>query len=178
MSRVGNKPVVVPSNVKIACKDGVVSVEGGKEKLSFTVPSLVDVTVKDSSVSVSRKAESRQASALQGTTRSIINNMVIGVTKGFKKELSIIGVGYRAQIAGSKLTLFLGYSHPVVYNVPKGIKLTVEENTKIFVEGADKHLVGEVSATIRRFRPPEPYKGKGIRYVDEHIFMKEGKSVG
>lgn len=177
MSRVGNKPVEVPSSVKISLDKGVVSVEG-KEKLSTAIPPMVDVELGESTVVVKpRKADNRKARAMQGLARSLINNMVIGVTDGFRKELQIIGVGYRAQMGGSKLTLNLGYSHPVEYEVPKGIKVSVAEN-KIIVEGADKQLVGEVAATIRRFRPPEPYKGKGIRYVDEHVAIKEGKSVG
>lgn len=178
MSRLGNKPVSVPSDVKVLLKDGAIDIEKGKEKLSMQLNSLVSVKLEGSEVHVSRLEDSNKARAMHGMTRSIINNMVIGVSQGFKKELTIIGVGYKAQIAGSKLTLSLGYSHPVEYQVPQGIKLQVVENTKITIEGADKHLVGEVAATIRRFRPPEPYKGKGIRYADEHIVMKEGKSVG
>lgn len=177
MSRIGNKPVACPAGVKVTVKTGSLDIEG-KSKLSLPLPPLVSVDVKDSMVHVSRIEESSTAHAMQGLTRSLINNMIIGVTKGFKKDLVIIGVGYKAQIAGSKLTLTLGYSHPVIYDVPAGIKVTVAENTKIAIEGADKQLVGEVAATIRRFRKPEPYKGKGIRYVDERIVLKEGKSVG
>lgn len=178
MSRIGNKPVACPAGVKITVNTGSVDIEGKSAKLTLSLPPLVSIDVKDSEVHVNRREETSTAHAMQGLTRSLINNMVLGVTKGFKKELVIIGVGYKAQIAGSKLTLSLGYSHPVVYEVPAGIKVTVVENTKLTVEGADKHLVGEVAATIRRFRKPEPYKGKGIRYVEERIVLKEGKSVG
>ena len=128
---------------------------------------------------VTRKDDTRSSNAMQGLARSLINNMVIGVTQGFKKELAIVGVGYKAQAQGSKVTLTLGYSHPIVYAVPEGVKVTIDgTGTKIAVEGADKQMVGEVAATLRRFRKPEPYKGKGIRYVDEQITLKEGKSVG
>ena len=128
-------------------------------------------------VSVS-EPKAPKAGAMHGLARSLINNMIIGVTTGFRKDLTIIGTGYRAQVAGQKLTLNLGYSHPVIYEVPAGVTVTVADNTKIAVTGADKQLVGETAAQIRRFRKPEPYKGKGIRYVDERIVLKEGKSVG
>lgn len=177
MSRIGKKPVAIPSGVKVAIADGSVSVEG-KEKLSIAIPPLVNVEVKDDQVIVSRNDDSRESGAMQGLARSLINNMVIGVTQGYKKELLIIGVGFRAQVSGSKLNMNLGFSHPIEYDIPAGITVTVQDNTKIAVEGADKQMVGEVAATIRRFKKPEPYKGKGIRYVDEHIIIKEGKSVG
>ena len=176
MSRIGNKPIDVPSGVKVSVDGAEVKVEG-KSTLAMPLPPYVSVEMKDGKMLVHQAAENRQASAMQGLTRSLINNMIIGVSQGFKKELQIVGVGYKATLAGSKLTLALGYSHPIVYEVPKEIKLTIAEN-KILVEGCDKQLVGEVAAQIRRFRPPEPYKGKGIRYVDERIILKEGKSVG
>ncbi len=177
MSRIGKKPIAIPAGVKVTVADGAVTVEG-KDKLSLPLPPLVSVAVEGSEVIVSRQDEERASSAMQGLARSLINNMVIGVSAGFKKELQIVGVGYRAQISGKKLVLNLGYSHPVEYMVPEGAKVTVADNVKITVEGADKQLVGQVAATIRRFRKPEPYKGKGIRYVDEQITLKEGKSVG
>lgn len=177
MSRIGNKIIDIPSNVKVSVGSGVVNVEG-KEKLSCPLPEQIDVKIEDGKVKLTRANDNRKTKALHGLTRSLINNMVIGVTKGFKKELQIVGIGYKAQLSGSKLTLALGYSHPVEYMVPKGIKLAVVENTKITIEGADKQLVGEVAATIRRFRKPEPYKGKGIRYSDERITLKEGKTTG
>jgi len=177
MSRIGNKPVAIPSGVKVSVAESSVTVEG-KEKLSIAIPPAVSVAVEDDKVVVTRNDDTRRSNAMQGLARSLINNMVIGVTEGFSKSLQIIGVGYRAQISGQKLTLNLGYSHPIVYNVPKGIKVTLGDNNTLKVDGADKQLVGEVAATIRRFRKPEPYKGKGVRYLGEHISMKEGKSVG
>ncbi len=177
MSRIGNKPIEIPSGVKVSIEGATVTVEG-KSKLSMPLPPLVSVEVNDGKVMVREAKEDRKASAMQGLTRSLINNMVIGVTQGFRKELAIVGVGYKAQLTGSKLVLNLGYSHPVEFEVPKDVKLTVTPDGKISIEGSDKQLVGETAAQIRRFRPPEPYKGKGIRYVDERIVLKEGKSVG
>ena len=167
MSRIGNKAIAIPSGVKVAVDAAGVTVEG-KTKLSMPLPPLVAVEVKDGNVHVSMASDDRKASAMQGLTRSLINNMVIGVTTGFKKELQIVGVGYKAQLTGKKLVLNLGFSHTIEFNVPEGVKVTVD-GAKITVEAA---------AEIRRFRPPEPYKGKGIRYADERIILKEGKSVG
>ncbi|OGV35526.1 MAG: 50S ribosomal protein L6 [Lentisphaerae bacterium GWF2_45_14] len=177
MSRIGNKIIELPSGVKVSVSDGVISVEA-KGKLSTCIPPIIDVKVEDGTIRLIRANDNCKTKALHGLTRSLINNMVIGVTKGFKKELQIVGIGYKAQLNGSKLTLALGYSHPVEYTVPKGVTLSVVDNTKIFIEGIDKQLVGEVAATIRRFRKPEPYKGKGIRYSDERITLKEGKTTG
>jgi large subunit ribosomal protein L6 len=177
MSRIGKKLIAIPNGVKVAINGTDVQVEG-KAKLSLTLPPLTAAEVKDGHVSVSRLDDSRQSNAMQGLARSLINNMIIGVTEGFKKELTIVGVGYKATLAGSKLTLNLGYSHTIVFEVPKEIKLTVTPENKMIIEGIDKQLVGETAAQIRRFRPPEPYKGKGIRYVDERIILKEGKSAG
>lgn len=177
MSRIGNIAIKIPSGVKVAVNDGTVAVEG-KAKLAMSIPPRVAVKVEGELVKVVRNDETRESNAMQGLTRSLVNNMIIGVTAGFKKDLTIIGVGYKAQINGQKMTLNLGYSHPIEYAVPAGIKVTVVENTKIAVEGADKQLVGEVAATIRKFRKPEPYKGKGIRYNDERVVIKVGKSAG
>ena len=178
MSRIGKKPVAIPAGVKVSVNAGLVTVEG-KSKLVLPIPPQVEVAVEGEAVVVTRKDDTRSSNAMQGLARSLINNMVIGVTQGFKKELAIVGVGYKAQAQGSKVTLTLGYSHPIVYTVPEGVKVTIDgTGTKIAVEGADKQMVGEVAATLRRFRKPEPYKGKGIRYVDEQITLKEGKSVG
>ncbi|MDD5728160.1 MAG: 50S ribosomal protein L6 [Victivallales bacterium] len=176
MSRIGKKPVAVPGGVKVAVGENSISVEG-KAKLSIAIPPKVAVEVQDSRVTVNRLDDTRESGAMQGLARSLINNMVIGVTKGFKKELLIVGVGYRAQLKGRILNLSLGYSHPIDYRIPEGLEIVVDGN-KITISGADKQLVGEAAATIRRFRKPEPYKGKGIRYADEHIIMKEGKTVG
>ena len=177
MSRIGKKVIAVPSGVKVSIDAGNVLVEG-KAKLAMTLPPLTAAEVKDGQIVVTRLDESRESNAMQGLARSLINNMVIGVTAGFKKELTIVGVGYKAAVSGQKLTLNLGYSHPIVYQVPEGVKVTVVDGPKMIVEGADKQKVGETAATIRRFRPPEPYKGKGIRYVDEKVILKEGKSAG
>ena len=179
MSRIGKKQVEIPSGVKVSVSGETVAVEGKGGKLSIALPPHVAVEVKDNQVLVSQIDEAREAGAMHGLARSLINNMVIGVSVGFKKELSIVGVGYKATLAGNKLTLNLGYYHPIVYQLPAGVKLTViQDSNKMIIEGCDKQLVGETAAQIRRFRPPEPYKGKGIRYVDERIILKEGKSVG
>ena len=178
MSRIGKKPIEIPAGVKVSVSGETVAVEGKGGKLSIALPPHVAVEVKENQVLVSQTDEVREAGAMHGLARSLINNMVIGVSVGFRKELNIVGVGYKATLAGNKLTLNLGFSHPIVYQLPDGIKLTVEEGTKMVISGCDKQLVGETAAQIRRFRPPEPYKGKGIRYVDERIILKEGKSVG
>jgi len=178
MSRIGKKPIAIPAGVKFAVADQVVTVEGPKGKLTLALPPHVTAAAEGTNIVVTPVDETREANAMHGLARSLISNMVIGVTAGFKKELAIVGVGYKAQIAGNKLTLSLGFSHPVVYEVPKEIKLTVTPENKMIIEGIDKQLVGETAAQIRRFRPPEPYKGKGIRYVDERIILKEGKSAG
>ena len=179
MSRIGKKPIGIPAGVKVSVSGETVSVEGKGGKLSIALPPHVAVEIKDNQVLVSQADNANEAGAMHGLARSLINNMIVGVSEGFKKELAIVGVGYKAALSGSKLTLNLGYSHPVVYQVPAGIKLTIAQDTnKMIIEGCDKQLVGETAAQIRRFRPPEPYKGKGIRYVDERIVLKEGKSVG
>jgi len=179
MSRIGKKPVEIPSGVKVSVSGETVAVEGKGGKLSIALPPHVAVEVKDNQVLVSQIDEAREAGAMHGLARSLIHNMIVGVSEGFKKELAIVGVGYKATLAGNKLTLNLGFSHPIVYQLPAGIKLTViQDSNKMIIEGCDKQLVGETAAQIRRFRPPEPYKGKGIRYVDERIILKEGKSVG
>ena len=177
MSRIGKKPIDIPAGVKVTVADGNIVVEG-KEKLSMALPPHVIAEVKENQVLVSAADETRKANAMHGLARSLIQNMVIGVSQGFRKELQIVGIGYKAAVAGSTLNLSLGYSHPIAFAIPAGIKVTVTPENKIMVEGCDKQLVGETAAQIRRFRKPEPYKGKGIRYVDERIVLKEGKSVG
>jgi len=179
MSRIGRKPVKAPAGVKMSVKDGVFQAEGKQGKLALTIPGKIAVEVADSVVNVTRigNDESSEAKALHGLTRSLINNMVIGVSEGYKKELLIVGVGYKAQLSGQKLTLSLGYSHPIVYELPAGVKVSIAaDGTKVTVEGADKQLVGEVTARIRRFKKPEPYKGKGVRYSDEQVTIKPGKT--
>ena len=177
MSRIGKKPIDIPSGVKVTIADGNIAVEG-KEKLSMALPPHVIAEVKENQVLVSAADDSRKANAMHGLARSLVQNMVIGVSQGFRKELQIVGIGYKAAVAGNKLNMSLGYSHPIEFQIPAGIKVTVPPENKITVEGCDKQLVGETAAQIRRFRKPEPYKGKGIRYVDERIVLKEGKSVG
>jgi large subunit ribosomal protein L6 len=178
MSRIGNKPIPVPAGVKVELSDDIVKVEGAKAKLERKLPPLVSVELGDNLITVKRENDSKSARAMHGLTRSLLEGMVTGVSKGFVKKLEIVGVGYRGQVAGNKLTINLGYSHPVEYTVPDGITVTVTDNTKLSVEGADKQAVGQVAAIIRGFRKPEPYKGKGIRYEGEHIVLKEGKTVG
>ena len=178
MSRIGNQPIPVPSGVKVSLDNNIVLVEGAKAKLTKELPPLVKLNIEDTVITVTRDNDSKEARAMHGLTRSLINSMVIGVTEGFKKQLEIIGVGYKAEVKGNKLVLTLGYSHPIEYIIPEGITVAVENNTQITVTGADKQMVGETSAIIRRYRKPEPYKGKGIRYLGEHIIMKEGKTVG
>ena len=175
MSRIGNKAIAIPYGVKVSVDAAGVTVEG-KSKLSMPLPPLVAVEVKDGHVHVAMASDDRKASAMQGLTRSLINNMVIGVTQGYEKQLEINGVGYRAAKSGKKLTLSLGYSHPVEMEDPEGIETVVDGTTKIIVKGIDKEKVGQFAAEIRTKRPPEPYKGKGIKYADEYIRRKVGKT--
>ena len=178
MSRIGNKAVEIPDKVKVNVdEEGTVSVEGPKGKLEWKLPRHIRASVENRRVSVVREAESRSVKALHGLSRSLVHNMVQGVSEGFTKQLEIEGVGFKAAVQGSTLNLSLGFSHPVPFSIPKNIKITVTDNTKIKVEGVDKKLVGQVAADIRRFYPPEPYKGKGVRYAGEQIRRKEGKTV-
>lgn len=177
MSRIGKIPVAVPKEVKIAISNNTVNLEGAKGKLSQSIPDGIKVEHKDGQLWVTRTNDIKLTRALHGTIRALLVNMAEGVSKGHKKELEIQGVGFRAALAGSKLTLNLGLSHPVDYDVPKEVKLTVNQQTGILIEGTDKAIVGEVAAEIRRIKPPEPYKGKGIRYSGEYVRRKQGKSV-
>jgi len=176
MSRIGKLPIEIPQGVKIACAGGVVKVEGPKGALSRSLTAGVEIELSDKVLLVKRADESLTARAAHGLTRTLINNMVTGVTKGFETILEISGVGYRAEAKGDVLNLSLGYSHPVNYKLPKGISVEVEKMTKVMVRGIDKELVGQTAAKIRSFRGPEPYKGKGIRYADEIILRKAGKT--
>ncbi len=179
MSRVGKAPVKVQTGVKVEIKDGLVRVEGPKGKLSHKLADGVVAKVESGQVLVTRDEKmGASASALHGLTRTLIQNMVHGVQTGFSKELDVVGVGYRAAVKGSTLSLTLGYSHPIDYELPQGITAKVENNTHIVVTGADKMLVGLVAAKIRSFKKPEPYQGKGIKYTDEHIIRKQGKAAG
>ena len=175
MSRVGKKPVAVPSGVTATVTGQLVRIKGAKGELSFTVPDEVSVAMENGSVAVNPRGESKDARAKWGMVRSQVANLVDGVTKGFEKRLEINGVGYRAQVAGKVLKLSLGYSHDVDYPIPNGITITTPRPTEVIVAGIDKQRVGQTAAEIRDFRGPEPYKGKGVKYTNESIFRKEGK---
>jgi large subunit ribosomal protein L6 len=177
MSRIGKQPVAIPAKVKVEVKGQQVLVEGPKGKLNLDLPRRTSAKVQDGKVLVSRQGDDAQAKALHGLSRALINNMVRGVSEGFMKKLEIHGVGFKAAVQGKTVNMSLGYSHPVVYDIPDQIKVTVEENTKLTIEGPDRRVVGQVAAELRSFYPPEPYKGKGVRYNDERIIRKEGKTV-
>lgn len=178
MSRIGKKPIELPAKVSVNIgADGAVNVEGPKGKLSWKLPAAVTAKVEGNTVEFARKGETRPVKALHGLSRSLVANMVIGVNEGFKKNLEIQGVGFKAAVQGDKLNLSLGKSHPILFNIPKEVKVTVTDNTKISVEGIDKHIVGQTAADIRAYYPPEPYKGKGVRYAGEQVRRKEGKTV-
>jgi large subunit ribosomal protein L6 len=177
MSRIGKQPVPIPEKVKVDIKDTTVSVEGPRGKVSKTFAPVVTIVIHEKKVVVAPVGETRFANAMYGTARSIIAGMVKGVTVGYAKELEIQGVGFKANLKGKQLDLALGYSHPIFMDVPDGIKITVTEGTRLKVEGCDKQLVGAVTAEIRSYYPPEPYKGKGVRIVGERVRRKEGKTV-
>ena len=177
MSRIGKQPIVIPPKVKVEVKGQQIFVEGPKGKLNWELPRRTSLKVDNGKVLVSRQGDDAQARALHGLSRALVNNMVRGVSDGFMKKLEIQGVGFKAAVQGKNVTLSLGYSHPVVYPIPDQIKVTVEENTKLTIEGPDRQVVGKVAAEIRNFYPPEPYKGKGVRYSDERVIRKEGKTV-
>lgn len=175
MSRIAKNPVVIPKGVDVKLSGSALSVKGPKGQLQFDVHPLVKVQQADGRLLFEAGATSTFARAMSGTVRALVNNMVRGVTKGFEKKLTIVGVGYRAAAQGKKLNLTAGFSHPVVYAVPDGIAIETPSQTEIIVKGTDKQQVGQVAAEIRAVRPPEPYKGKGIRYADEHVARKEAK---
>ena len=178
MSRIGKKAITLPSSVKLSVDDsGHVSVTGPKGTLSWNLPKNITVSVDGSNVVLSRASEARDDRAKHGLSRALLANMVTGVSAGFVKDLEIHGVGFKAAVKGTHLDLSLGFSHPVLFPIPDGIKVTVAENTKVKIEGIDRQLVGQVAANIRGYYPPEPYKGKGVRYAGEHIERKEGKTV-
>lgn len=176
MSRIGNKPVVIPAGVTIDLKDNTVTVKGPKGELSYTFNQNITLVQNEGEVVFTRPDDTKENKTIHGTTRAVFNNMVVGVTEGFQRELELIGVGYRAQLQGKKLVLNVGYSHPVEFTPEEGLEIEVPSNTKVIVKGYDKQKVGELAANIRGVRPPEPYKGKGIRYVDEFVRRKEGKT--
>ena len=175
MSRIGKKPVAIPSGVTAKVEGQKVSVKGAKGELTFVVPDDVDVKFENNEIKVDPRNETKRARALWGTSRAQVNNLVVGVTKGFEKKLEITGVGYKAAVAGKNLQLSLGFSHDVNYAIPAGIAIATPKPTEIMVSGIDKRQVGQVAAEIRAFRGPEPYKGKGVKYANEFIFRKEGK---
>jgi large subunit ribosomal protein L6 len=175
MSRIGKMPVAVPAGVDVMIKDDQISIKGTGGALVLAQNSLVKITNEEGKLSFQPSNESREANAMSGTMRQLVNNMVTGVTKGFEKKLNLIGVGYKAQAQGTKLNLTVGYSHPVNKDMPSGITVATPTPTEIVIKGADRQRVGQVAAEIRAIRPPEPYKGKGIRYSDEKITIKETK---
>jgi large subunit ribosomal protein L6 len=175
MSRIAKNPVAVPSGVQIALAGAKLSVKGPKGSLEHEMHPLVKMTQEGNLLKFQRANDSTLARAISGTTRALVNNMVTGVAKGFEKKLTIIGVGYRAAVQGKKVNLTLGYSHPIVYDIPNGITIEAPDQTNLVVKGADKQMVGQVAAEIRAYRSPEPYKGKGVRYVNEVVVKKEAK---
>ena len=177
MSRIGKQPIEVPAKVKVSVQGSVVSAEGPKGKLQMTLPPNTTAKIVGTQVSVERKGEGAENRAMHGLARALVNNMVRGVSEGYQKKLEIQGVGFKAAVQGNLINLSLGYSHPVLYPIPAGIKVVVEENTKITIDGCDKEVVGRVAAEVRSYYPPEPYKGKGVRYAGEHVVRKEGKTV-
>lgn len=176
MSRVGGSPIQIPGGVQVALEQGVVKVSGPKGNLEVVIRPEIQVAMDDAKITVKRKKEDRLSKSLHGLTRTLINNAVVGVSTGWTKNLEMVGVGYRAQGGGSQITLSVGFSHPVVVSAPEGITLGVLENTKLSVSGSDKNMVGQVAANIRSIKPPEVYKGKGIRYAGERVRKKAGKA--
>jgi len=175
MSRIAKYPIAVPSGVEVTLADEAINVKGSNGQLDFILNGDVKINLEEGQLNFKPANDSKQAKAMSGTVRSIVNNMVEGVSKGFERKLTVIGVGYRAQAQGKKLNLTLGFSHPVVYNVPEGITIETPTQTEVVIKGADKQKVGQVAAEIRRYRPPEPYKGKGVRYTDERVIRKQAK---
>jgi large subunit ribosomal protein L6 len=175
MSRIGKKPVIVPTGVTAKVDGQSILVKGGKGELSFTAPDNVSVALAEGKIVVMPRNDSTQARAMWGTTRSMINSLTIGVSKGFERKLEITGVGYKAVVSGQGVRLSLGYSHDVTFPIPAGIAIAAPKPTELLVTGIDKRQVGQTAAEIRALRPPEPYKGKGVKYADEFIFRKEGK---
>ena len=175
MSRIAKRPVELPSGVEFQQSGSAVTIKGGKGSLSMDLNSEVEISQDEGVLTVAPRSGSKFATAVAGTTRALLANMVTGVTDGFERKLELVGVGYRAQAQGNKLNLTLGFSHPVEYAVPEGISIETPSQTEVVVKGTDKQKVGQVAAEIRRYRPPEPYKGKGVRYSDERVMLKEAK---
>jgi large subunit ribosomal protein L6 len=177
MSRIAKAPVNIPKGVEVKISGQTIDIKGSSGALSHRVHALVSVTVDDAQIKVSAKDASKQSKALSGTTRAVLDNMVEGVAQGFERKLEIVGVGFRAQVEGKNLDLSLGYSHPISFEIPEGITIETPSQTEIIVKGIDKQHVGQVAANIRAYRKPEPYKGKGVRYDDEHVVRKEAKKT-
>jgi len=177
MSRIGKQPIAIPAKVKVDVKGSKVFVEGPKGKLDMEIPRRTSLKIDGGNVLVSRDGDDAEARAMHGLSRALLNNLVKGVSEGYSKKLEINGVGFKAAVQGKVVNLSLGYSHPINYDIPEQIKVTVEENTKITIEGPSKQVVGQVAAELRSYYPPEPYKGKGVKYADERIERKEGKTV-
>ena len=177
MSRIGKQPILIPAQVKVEVKGQKVHVEGPKGKLDWELPKRTSLKVEGDKIVVARQGDDAQAKALHGLSRALLNNMVKGVSEGYVRKLEIQGVGFKAAVTGKVVNLSLGFSHPINYNIPDQVKVTVEENTKVTIEGPDKMLVGKVASELRAYYPPEPYKGKGVRYAGEHVQRKEGKTV-
>jgi large subunit ribosomal protein L6 len=177
MSRIGKQPVVIPAKVKVDVKGSKVFVEGPKGKLDMEIPRRTSLKIEGGNIVVARDGDDAEARAMHGLSRALLNNLVKGVSEGYVKKLEINGVGFKAAVQGKIVNLSLGYSHPINYEIPDQIKVTVEENTKVTIEGPNKQVVGQVAAEIRSYYPPEPYKGKGVKYSDERVERKEGKTV-
>ncbi|MEZ5529270.1 MAG: 50S ribosomal protein L6 [Porticoccaceae bacterium] len=175
MSRVAKNPVKLPAGVEVKLSVSEITVKGGSSTLSLPISSNVEIKQEDNVLTFAPKDGSKQANAMAGTTRALVNNMVVGVSEGFQKKMQLIGVGYRAQAQGNKINLTLGFSHPVEYQLPEGVTAESPSQTEIILKAADKQLLGQVASEIRAFRPPEPYKGKGVRYADEQVLRKEAK---
>ncbi len=178
MSRIGKQPITIPKGTTVEIKDNVLVAKGPKGRVEQKLAAECPATIEDGVITVARANDSGPSKALHGLYRSLINNAVVGVTEGFRKELEIVGVGYRGEIKGKEIHFALGYSHPIVFPIPDGVAAEIDRNNKITLDGADRQLVGQVAANIRNLRPPDPYKAKGIRYSGEHIRRKEGKAGG
>jgi len=177
MSRIGKQPISIPAKVKVLVSGSKVSAEGPKGRLEIKLPPMTSARLDGSVLVVERVGDGSEAKAMHGLGRALLSNMVRGVSEGYQRKLEIQGVGFKAAVQANVVNLALGYSHPILYPVPAGIKVVVEENTKLTIEGADKELVGRVASELRSYYPPEPYKGKGVRYAGEHVVRKEGKTV-
>jgi large subunit ribosomal protein L6 len=178
MSRIGKKHITIPAQVKVALNDdSSVVVEGPKGKLDWKLPAAISALIEGEQLAINRKGDDRKDKALHGLSRALVSNMIVGVTNGFKRDMEIHGVGFKAAVQGKVLNLSLGKSHPILFNIPEGVKITVAENTKLSIEGIDNQVVGQCAANIRAFYPPEPYKGKGVRFAGEQLRRKEGKTV-